>query len=246
MENTNFRNASGWPVDEHYSSARDMAILSRHIIQDHPDYYPLYDQKEFQYGVDKHTGTPLKPQTNRNSLLWSNLGVDGLKTGYTEQAGYCLAASAQKEGRRLIAVVLGADSERQRAIETQKLLTYGFRSFENVKIRSGGKVLDHIRVWRGTTNKAPVVLDEDLIVTVLQRETQKITVSREMDTELVAPVKAGQKVGTLRVHLDNEIIASRDLVVQDEVKQGGLAKRLWDDAARFVDELSSQGRIITL
>ena len=166
--------------------------------------------------MNKKTGIPLEPQANRNSLLWSNPGVDGLKTGYTEQAGYCLAVSTQKEDRRLIAVVLGTASEKQRATEAQKLLTYGFH-FENKTIRSAGVPLENVQVWKGICRQCPRYAGQDLVVTVPQNAKSAITVAVDMEKELFAPVRKGQTVGTLYVHQDNKTIASRKLVAQQDV-----------------------------
>ena len=237
MENTQFKNSSGWPVDGHYSTARDLAILSEHIIYDHPDYYSVYDEKEFQYGVDKRTGKPLKPQPNRNTLLWSNPGVDGLKTGHTNEAGYCLAASAKKDNRRLIAVVMGTGSERARAAETQKLLTYGFRFFENVDVNRGGVALDNLRIWKGAVNELPVGLDEDFVVTVPRGQGKSVKASMVVDEDLVAPVTAGQKVGVVIVRVGEEVIAEKDLIALESIDRGGFIKRFWDSLVRFFTNL---------
>ena len=233
MTNTQFKNASGWPVKNHYTTARDLAILSRHIIYDHPDYYPIYDMKEFQYGVDKQTGKPLNAQPNRNSLLWTNPGVDGLKTGHTNEAGYCLAASEEKDGRRLIAVVMGTSSERARAAETQKLLTYGFRFFENVDVNRGGISLQNLRIWKGTVDTLPVGLENDLVVTVPRGKGQDVQASMIVDENIEAPVTAGQKMGTVIVRAGDEIIAEHDLIALETVEEGGFFKRIWDGVVRF-------------
>ncbi len=233
MTNTHFKDASGWPREGHYSTARDMAILAQRIIYDHPEYYPIYSIKEMQHGVDKRTGRPLKAQPNRNSLLWTNPDVDGLKTGHTNAAGYCLAASAKKDGRRLIAVVMGTTSERARARETQKLLTYGFRFFDNVDINRGGVALEQVRVWKGAFDQLPVGLQKDLVVTVPRGKGKNVKASMIVDDNLEAPIAKGQKVGTVVVRMDDNVIAERDLVALETVEEGGFFKRIWDGLVRF-------------
>lgn len=239
LTNTHFKNASGWPAQDHYSSARDMAILSKAIIYDHPEYYELYDIREFQYGVDKRTGAPLNPQPNRNTLLWTNPGVDGLKTGHTDEAGYCLAASAEQDGRRLIAVVMGTASERARANETQKLLTYGFRFFENVDINRGGVSLEQVRIWKGERDTLAVGLEKDLVVTVPRGRGKDVKASMSIDQNLEAPIAAGQVVGSVIVRIGDDIIEEKSLVALETVERGGFFKRLWDSVIRFFTGLFS-------
>ena len=233
MVNTHFVNASGWPAENHYSSARDLAILARHMITDHPEYYPIYAEKEFQHGVDKRTGEPLSPQANRNTLLFTNPNVDGIKTGYSDEAGYCLAASSERAGRRLIAVVMGARSERGRASETQKLLTYGFRFFDNVEVRKGGVTLEQVRVWKGSRNELAAGLKKDLVLTVPRGKGKQIQASMLVDQDIVAPVAAGQRVGTVKVTLDDEVISEVPLIALDPVEKGGWFKRFRDSILRF-------------
>ncbi|WP_281645128.1 D-alanyl-D-alanine carboxypeptidase family protein [Parendozoicomonas sp. Alg238-R29] len=233
MNNTHFKNASGWPMKDHYTTARDLSILSQHIIYDHPEYYTVYAEKEFQYGVNKKTGRPLNPQPNRNTLLFTNPSVDGLKTGHTDEAGYCLAASATNGERRLIAVVMGTSSERARANETQKLLTYGFRFFENVDVNRGGVALEQVRAWKGTIDNLPVGLADDLVVTVPRGKGKDVKASMVVDDNLEAPIAAGQKIGSVIVRVDDEIIAERDLVALETVEEGGFFKSLWDSIVRF-------------
>ncbi|MCY4473133.1 MAG: D-alanyl-D-alanine carboxypeptidase [Kistimonas sp.] len=237
MASSHFQNASGWPAADHYTTARDLAILSRHIIQDYPEYYASYAEKEFQYGVNKRTGEPLAPQPNRNSLLWSGIGVDGLKTGHTSAAGYCLAASATQDDRRLIAVVMGAANERARARETQKLLTYGFRFFENVAIKSGGISLTSFRVWQGDRNTLSGGLEEDLVVTVPRGTSGQVEASVRVDSDIRAPVEAGQVIGSVVVRQDGEIVKQRDLLALETVKTGSFLKRMWDSILYFFSHL---------
>ncbi|MGI9276608.1 MAG: D-alanyl-D-alanine carboxypeptidase family protein [Endozoicomonas sp.] len=239
MINTRFVNSSGWPADDHYSTARDMAILSRHIVQDYPEYYPLYAEKYYQYGVDKRTGTPLRRQANRNRLLWSNPYVDGLKTGHIEATGYSLAATALRDSRRLISVILGARSEKQRAEETQKLLTYGFRFFENVNIKKGGEALEKVRVWKGEESETTVAIAQDLIVTVPRGTGKSLKAVMNIDPQIEAPVTVGQRLGSLKVMRDDEVVREVPLLAQKPVDQGGIFKRIWDSIVLFVTGLFS-------
>ncbi|MCL6269128.1 D-alanyl-D-alanine carboxypeptidase [Sansalvadorimonas sp. 2012CJ34-2] len=233
MENSHFKNASGWPTKGHYASARDLAKLSRAIIYDHPEYYDIYNEREFQYGVNKSTGKPLNPQPNRNTLLWTNPDVDGLKTGHTDAAGYCLAASAKKDDRRLIAVVMGTASERARANETQKLLTYGFRFFENVEVNRGGVALEQVRVWKGDRDQLSVGLEKDLVVTVPRGRGKDVNATMSVESDLEAPIQAGQVVGSVIVKIDDEIVEEKPLIALEDVQEGGFFKRLWDGIVRF-------------
>ncbi len=238
MENTQFQNASGWPAKGHYSSARDLSKLARAIIYDHPEYYDIYSEREFQYGVNKSTGKPLNPQPNRNTLL-SNPNVDGLKTGHTDAAGYCLVASAKKDERRLIAVVMGTRSESARANETQKLLTYGFRFFENVDVNRGGVSLEQVRVWKGDRDQLSVGLEKDLVITVPRGRGKDVKASMTIEPDLEAPIAAGQVVGSVIVRLDDDVVEEKPLIALEAIEQGGFFKRLWDSIARFFSGLFS-------
>lgn len=233
MSNTNFRNAAGWPSADHYSTAYDLALLSRHIIRDYPEYYGLYSEKYYQYGVDKKTGRALARQANRNSLLWTNPYVDGLKTGHIEATGYHLAVTAERDGRRLIAVLLGAGSEKKRSDEAQKLLTYGFRFFENVDVKKGGKPLQQVKVWKGMANETAIGIAEDLIVTVPRGASKKLQATMEVNTRLVAPIEVGQTVGKVRVMLDDKVVKEVPLLALQAVDKGGFFKRLWDTIVLF-------------
>ncbi len=233
MNNTHFVNSSGYPAEDHYSTARDLATLSRHIIYDYPEYYGLYDEKYFQYGVNKKTGKPLNPQPNRNSLLWSNKSVDGLKTGHTNAAGYCLAASAKRDGQRLIAVVLGTSSERVRATETQKLFTYGFRFFDNVEIKKGGKALEMGRVWKGTEDEVGLGLTRDLVVTVPRGQEKNLKATMQIDKQITAPIAKGQTLGMIEVTLNEEVVETVPLVALEAIEEGGFFKRILDAIKQF-------------
>ncbi len=233
MNNTNFQNAAGWPAEDHYSTARDLATLSVHIVQDFPEEYDIYSQKYYQYGVDKKTGKPLRRQANRNRLLWTNPYVDGLKTGHIEATGYHLAVTAKREDRRLVAVLLGAKTEKQRADDAQKLLTYGFRFFENIDVKKAGEPLQTIRVWKGESDEITAGIAEDLIVTVPRGSGKKLNATIVLDSMLEAPLQVGQTIGSVKVMLEDKLVTEVPLVAQQSVERGGLFKRIWDSIVLF-------------
>ena len=233
MKNTLFQNASGWPADDHYSTARDLAILSKHIVLDYPEYYGWYAEKYYQYGVDKKTGKPLRRQANRNRLLWTNPYVDGLKTGHIEDTGYHLAVTSERDDRRLIAVLLGSRSEKQRADDAQKLLTYGFRFFENVDVKKGDEPLQSVKVWKGNISEITAGITEDLIVTVPRGTGKNLTASLAIDPKLEAPIEKGQTIGSVKVMLEDELVREVPLVAQQAVEPGGFFKRIWDSIVLF-------------
>ncbi|WP_299728479.1 D-alanyl-D-alanine carboxypeptidase family protein [uncultured Endozoicomonas sp.] len=233
MNNSKFQNASGWPAEDHYSTARDLATLSKHIVQDFPEYYDIHSEKYYQYGVDKKTGKPLRRQANRNRLLWTNPSVDGLKTGHIEATGYHLAVTSARDGRRLIAVLLGAKSEKQRADDAQKLLTYGFRFFENVDVKKGGQPLQTVEVWKGDISEISVGIAEDLIVTVPRGSSKDLAATLTINPTLEAPIEQEQAVGSVKVMLDDELVTEVPLIAQQSVEKGGFFKRLWDSIVLF-------------
>ena len=229
MENTHFSNATGLPHDNHYSSARDLMRLARHIIRDYPDHYEMYSQKTFNYnGIE---------QNNRNRLLWRDPSVDGLKTGWTDDAGYCLVSSAKRDDMRLISVVMGTSSEEARAQETQKLLSYGFRYFETLKLYDQGAVLDTPRIWGGAVDQLRVGVDQAVTMTVPRSRKDELTAKLNIDADLEAPIAAGQKVGTMEVRLGDEVVGERPLVALEAVEEGGFFKRMFDKVHRFFSEL---------
>ncbi|MFL0807668.1 MAG: D-alanyl-D-alanine carboxypeptidase [Oceanobacter sp.] len=229
MTNTQFRNATGWPEDGHFSSARDLAKLALHIINDHPDYYGVYSEKSFKFnGIE---------QPNRNKLLWRDDSVDGLKTGHTEEAGYCLAASALRDGTRLIAVVMGTRSENARAQETQKLLAYGFRYFETHKLYSAQDALGQRKVWLGEQQQVQLGVAEDLYLTLPRGTKGDLDVDLVTDEYLKAPITAGQQLGTLSVSKDGEIITERPLIAIDAVQEAGFVGRLIGEIELFFAKL---------
>jgi len=221
MTGTHFVNATGLPHENHYTTARDLAILSRALIREFPEMYRLYAEKEFTYNGIR--------QYNRNKLLWQDKYVDGIKTGHTESAGYCLAASAKRDGMRLIAIVLGTKSENARASEAQKLLTYGFRFFETHKLYRAGETLTQARVWKGEHETVPLGLAEDLFITIPRGSYDKLKATMRVAKKIIAPVKAGQRFGSVDIALAGENVAQRDLVALDSVGEGGFFGSLVDE-----------------
>ncbi len=221
MTGTHFVNATGLPHKDHYTTARDLAILSRALIREFPEMYRLYAEKEFTYNGIR--------QYNRNKLLWQDKYVDGIKTGHTESAGYCLAASAKRDGMRLIAIVLGTKSENARASEAQKLLTYGFRFFETHKLYRAGETLTQARVWKGERESVPLGLAEDLFITIPRGSYDKLKATMRVAKKIIAPVQAGQRFGSVDIALTGENVAQRDLVALDSVGEGGFFGSLVDE-----------------
>ncbi|SIQ82096.1 D-alanyl-D-alanine carboxypeptidase family protein [Aquipseudomonas alcaligenes] len=225
MKNSHFMNATGLPHPEHYSSAHDMAILARAIINEDQEHYAIYSQKEFFWNNIK--------QGNRNLLLWRDSTVDGLKTGHTEEAGYCLVASAVRDGARMITSVFGTDSEKTRAAETQKLLTYGFRFFETQTFYKAGQELAQAQVWKGTTRQVKAGLAQDLSLTLPKGQVKQLKASMVLEPQLVAPLKQGDVIGKVEVKLGEEVVHSADLIALEPVEEGGFFRRLWDSIRLF-------------
>jgi len=225
MSNTHFMNATGLPHPEHYSSAADMAKLARAIIHEDPAHYGIYAQKEFFWNNIK--------QPNRNLLLWRDKTVDGLKTGHTEEAGYCLVASAVRDDMRLITAVFGTNSEQARAAETQKLLTYGFRFFETRTFYQKGVELAMSRVWKGQLDQVSAGLAGDLTMTLPRGQMDKLQAGLTFNPELTAPIQQGDVVGKVEVSLDGQVVQSTDLIALQTVEEGGLFSRLWDSIQLF-------------
>ncbi|MFN2410511.1 MAG: D-alanyl-D-alanine carboxypeptidase family protein [Halomonas sp.] len=229
MKNSNFENPTGLPGENHYSSAHDMALLTQHIINDYPEHYAIYSERNFVFGgID---------QPNRNRLLWRDPSVDGLKTGWTSEAGYGLVSSAKRDDMRLISVVMGTDSEEARAQETQKLLSYGFRFFETMNLYERGAVLATPRVWGGDINEIRVGVDEDVTMTLPRNRNDELRARLNLDTELQAPLSVGDEVGTLEIHMGDNVVGERQLVALEDVEEGGFFKQLLDQVRRFFSNL---------
>ena len=226
MKHSHFKNATGWPAEGHMSTARDMSILARALIRDFPEHYSLYAEKEFSYNNIT--------QSNRNGLLWRDQNVDGIKTGHTDEAGFCLVASAKRNDMRLVSVVMGAKSMRGREQETQKLLAYGFRYYETHALYEGGEEISAARVWAGKDKSFSLVLNDPLTITIPRGRKTDLKASVEIDREIIAPIEQGQVYGSLIVKLDDTLLERRDLIAAASVEQAGLFSRLWDQLVLFV------------
>lgn len=220
MTGSHFTNASGLPGPDHYTTARDMALIAAALIRDFPEYYPWNAVREYEYGGIK--------QRNRNSLLFRDESVDGLKTGYTKKARYCLVASAKREGMRLIAVVMGAKSSRARARIAQSLLDYGFRFYETRRVYASEEKVTEVRVWKGDAERLALGLDRNLYVTVPRGRYGEIDAKMEIATRLVAPVRAGEQQGVLRLVLGEELAVERSLIALNDVEEGNLWRKVSD------------------
>ncbi len=227
MKNSQFRNATGLPDPEHYTSAEDMALLAAETMRRFPDYYPLYAQKSYTFGGIK--------QPNRNRLLWRDKSVDGFKTGHTEAAGYCLVASANRDGMRLISIVTGTDSDARRFEETQKLLSYGFRFFQRHTLFRGGELRSEAPVYGGAEETVALGLAEDLTLVIPRGAEQQISAVAEIDREINAPVLPGTAFGELQVTLDGELLATRPLLALEGVSEGSVIQQLGDWLERLFE-----------
>lgn len=220
MHNTHFINSTGLPHPRHYSTARDLARLAAALIRDFPNYYAYYSIKEFTYnGIT---------QPNRNRLLWLDPYVDGVKTGHTASAGYCLIASARRGERRLLSVVLGARSDNARAMESQRLLNYGFQAYETVRLYKAKEPVTRVKVYKGKQGEVSLGFGQDLYVSVPRGASERIKAQLITQQPLLAPVTRGQQLGTLRLTLDGRTIGEYPLRAQDSVAVAGLFGRIWD------------------
>lgn len=229
MQDTNFENATGLPSPDHFSTAHDLALLAMAIINDYPENYPLYAEKHFTYNNIR--------QPNRNSLLWRDDSVDGLKTGHTEEAGYCLVASAKRNGTRLIAVVMGTDSTAARAQEIQKMLNYGFRYYESETLFGAGQELIEARIWGGREDELSVGVTEEVNVTIPRGSRDSLESTVDLDSVIKAPIKVGDELGRVQVRLGDDVIVDQPVLALSDVPEGGLFKRLWDAIKLFFVQL---------
>ncbi len=221
MKATRFANTTGLPDAQHYTTAQDLYRLATALIRDFPkEYAQYYSQKEFRYNNIS--------QPNRNRLLWLDPSVDGVKTGHTEAAGYCLIASSSRGGRRLVSVLLGSTSESTRAQESQKLLNWGFQFFDSVKLHPGNQSVKAIEVWKGSDAEVRAGFKDDIIITVPKGEVDKLKAELLTQQPLLAPVSQGQRVGTLRVSHDGKPLGEYPLVALEGVATAGMLGRSWD------------------
>ena len=232
LTNTQFRNATGLPDPQHYSTARDLATLATRLIVDFPQNYGLYSQKEYAYNGIR--------QPNRNRLLFIDPTVDGVKTGHTEAAGFCLIASSRREQpgagfqRRLLSVVLGTASEAARAIESQKLLNFGYQGYDAVRLFGKDQAAGSYQVWKGAANEVKAGFAGEVIVAVPKGQTGAVKAEIERTQPLVAPIAQGQRIGTLRVKLGDQVIAERPLVALAAVEPAGMLGRAWDSLRLWI------------
>ena len=231
MTNTHYVNATGLPHKDHYTSAHDLALLTKALITEFPEEYKWYSEKKFTFnGITQY---------NRNKLLWQDPTVDGLKTGHTDSAGYCLVASALRDDTRLISIILGANSADKRVQETQKLLNYGFRFFETHKLYSAEQRLNDAVVWEGTRDLIGVGTEQDLYVTIPRGQYKNLIIESTIQPEIKAPIQKGQTLGTLQVSLSDEVIAEIPLVALSEIEEGSFFKKLIDQIKLFFKGLFS-------
>lgn len=231
MTNTHFENSTGWPAEGHLTTAKDLAVLARAIINDHPSHYPLYAEKYFFYNNIR--------QPNRNLLLNRDETVDGLKTGHTEEAGYCLVASSKRENTRLIAVVMGTESESARAAETQKLLAYGFRYFQTTPLYQAGQQVSTARVWAGTTQEVTLGIPNNIVLTLPKGSEQALQANMHINEVIKAPITVGQELGNLTIELDGQLLVNTPIVALQPVEEAGFFARLLDNLKLFFRNLFS-------
>lgn len=231
MKNTHFVNSTGLPHKDHYSSATDLATLARAMIRNFPEHYAWYAEKEFTYNKIK--------QYNRNRLLWRDKSVDGIKTGHTESAGYCLVASARRNNMRLISVVLGATSQSAREKATLTLLNYGFRFYETQKLHSGSSTLVSSDLWKSESDSIAMGLKDDLYITSPRGQFKRIKTTIRYDSYIIAPINKGQRLGTVTLTLAGKEIATRPLVALHDAKEGSLWSTIIDTIKLFFIKLFS-------
>lgn len=229
MQNTQYANSTGLPAEGHITTARDLSLLAQATIYDHPEHYSIYAEKDFEHNGIK--------QDNRNRLLFRDSSVDGLKTGHTEAAGFGLVATAKKEGMRLISVVLGTRSEEARAVESQKLLSYGFRYFTTHTVLKGEQPLVNSPIWQGLTDTLALGVQADLVLTVPRGSEDKLELTTEVPKTIKAPIEAGQVVGSLAIKFDGKELYSGDILALHDVKQAGFFARLWDSLMLLIQGL---------
>jgi D-alanyl-D-alanine carboxypeptidase (penicillin-binding protein 5/6) len=227
MNDTHFVNSTGWPDKQHLTTARDIAKLAVAIIRESPEHYAWYAEKEYTYNNIK--------QYNRNKLLWRDDSVDGIKTGHTESAGYCLVSSALRGDMRIISVVLGTDSEKARASVSQAVLNYGFRFFESHTLYDEGEVLSRPRIWKGEYEALAVGLDNDLAISIPRGAYDELDATMDIDKNIEAPVSKGQKVGVVRVSLNGDVIETAPLVALETVNEGSFFRIAKDYVLRMIN-----------
>lgn len=228
LKNSHFQNASGLPVENHYTTAKDIAKLASQIIGEFPDYYKTYKEKEFTWNNIR--------QPNRNRLLFTDPSVDGLKTGHTESAGYCLAASAIRDERRLVSVVLGANDIKHRTSESKRLLNYGFEHFKKVRLYEADKEIAKQAVKYGLSDSVSVTLEKPLELIVDKNQVANLKVNLVFPTVLEAPISKGQTIGDIVISIDGETLKKQPVVAQQAIEEMGFFRKLW---TKFIEWLTS-------
>ena len=232
MTNTYYMNSTGLPAEGMVTSARDLTILAKAIINEHPEYYSIYSEKYFSHNNIN--------QPNRNRLLWRDSSIDGLKTGHTKEAGYCLVASSKRRGMRLISVVLGAKSDDSRARESQKLFSYGFRHFETKKIYSAGELIkENAALWYGEEDFLNLTVENDITLTYPKGDKKNLSAQITVDNEISAPITAGQILGSLEITLDGKTMTQVPLVAEKDIAEAGFFSRFFDWILLFFTQLLS-------
>ena len=227
MSGTNFVNSTGLPDPEHYTTAVDLAKLGMALIREFPDHYAWHSIKSFEYnGIE---------QKNRNTLLWRDTTVDGIKTGHTEAAGYCLVASALRDGMRLVTVVLGANSDQDRSQQTQTLLNYGFRFYETHKLYGAGDAITSVRIWKGEREELPIGVKEDLFITIPRGKYEDVEASMRLDKQITAPIAGGQTFGKVLLQLEGEAVTDRPLIALESVREGNLWRKMTDGVKLWLE-----------
>lgn len=221
MKNTHFVNSTGLPNSEHFTTAYDLALLVADMIRRFPEHYPLYSLREYTYNKIS--------QTNRNRLLWLDPNVDGLKTGHTKSAGYCLVASAKRNNRRLISIVLGAKSDNVRTIESQRLLNYGFLSYDTVRVFQKKQEVTTIHLWKGQREMLKTGFNHDIYFSIPKGQGNKLKATMEYKQPMIAPIRAGQEVGVVKFMFDGKQIAEHQLVALESIEYSNFFSRMWDD-----------------
>jgi D-alanyl-D-alanine carboxypeptidase (penicillin-binding protein 5/6) len=229
MKNTHYENATGLPGPSHLASVRDLATLTQALIRDFPEFYPIYSIKEYSYNKIR--------QPNRNRLLFSDPTVDGVKTGHTDSAGFCLIASAKRNDRRLISVVVGTTSDSVRAAESQKLLNWGYLAFDSVKVYSANQAVSDFRVWKGAENNIKVGFLNDFVLSLPKGDAQKLKANVVSQQPVFAPLTKGQQVGTLQLSINDKPVGEFPLVALDDVPSAGWFGRLWDSFRLWLKNL---------
>lgn len=227
MDGTNFMNVTGLPDPEHYTTARDILVLVKALINEFPEHYSLYSEKSFKFNDIK--------QDNRNRLLWLDSTVDGVKTGHTDSAGYCLVASAERNGMRLISVVLGADSDNARTTQSRTLINYGYRFYETRKLYESGKVIADAQIWKGAQDKIQLGLEQDLHITFPRGQYDRLDAKLDRQRIIEAPVPEGASLGEMTVSLDGKTLAVRPLIAIQGVEEGGFFQQIVDSIQLWLE-----------